>query len=77
MWGMALLRFGTIREYDGETHTVSVEVTGYRTSLLVGVRVADNIDGEVCVEGAGCVLALNDAFNVADACVIAVYGGEG
>ena len=70
---MVLVRFGTIRAYDAGTHTATLEITGYAVSKLEGVAVADNIDGAVVLDGAGCVVAFNEGYSVADACVIAVY----
>jgi hypothetical protein len=70
---MAVVRFGTIRGYDAGTRTASLQVTGYLASMLVSVPVAENIDGALVVDGARCVVVLNDGFNPADAVVVAVY----
>ena len=68
-----LVRFGTIRAYDAGTATCTVEISGYPSSQLEDVPLADNIDSALAVDGARCVVALNEGLNCTDACVVAIY----
>lgn len=70
---MPSIRFGTIRAYDAGTNTASVEVTGYQASLLEGVPVALDVDAALLVDGARCLVVLNDGFDTSDTVVACVY----
>jgi len=73
-WRVAVLvRFGTVRAYDAGTNTCTIEISGYPSSQLEDVPLADNISALLAIDGARCVVALNEGLNGSDACIVAIY----
>lgn len=50
-----------------------MEISGYPSSQLEDVPLADNISSALAIDGARCVVALNEGLNGSDACIVAIY----
>ena len=65
---------GTLRSFNADTYTATVQISGSLATWLDGVPVARNIAAADVTEGRTCALVFFDASNPADAVVLAVYG---
>ena len=73
---MATIHFGWIRGFNKEVYTADVEITGYPQSLLVGVPVAYHLREDLPVAGARCLVLFEDALDLSQAVVLALWGGR-
>ena len=64
----------TIRSFNADDYTATVQISGSLATWLDGVPVARNIAARHLTEGRACALVFFDASNPADAVVLAVYG---
>ena len=64
----------TIRSFDANAYTATVQITGSLATWLDGVPVARNIAPTHLTPGRACAVVFFDASNPADAVVLAVYG---
>ena len=64
----------TIRSFNADAYTATVQISGSLATWLGGVPVARNIAARHLTEGRTCALVFFDASNPADAVVLAVYG---
>ena len=65
---------GTLRSFDADAYTATVQVSGSLATWLEAVPVARNIAARHLTEGRTCALVFFDASNPSDAVVLAVYG---
>ena len=65
---------GTIRAFNADAHTATVQVTGSLATWLDAVPVARNIPASAVTEGRHCAVLFFDPANPSDAVVLAVYG---
>ena len=70
---MELLK-ATIRSFDANAYTATVQITGSLATWLDDVPVARNIAPTHLTPGRACAVVFFDASNPADAVVLAVYG---
>ena len=64
----------TVRSFDADAHTATVQITGSLATWLDGVPVARNIPAAHVTEGRRCAVLFFDPANPSDAVVLAVYG---
>ena len=64
----------TIRSFNADAYTATVQISGSLATWLDGVPVARNIAATDLTAGRACALVFFDASNPADAVVLAVYG---
>jgi hypothetical protein len=64
----------TVRSFDADVHTATVQIAGSLATWLDGVPVARNIAAAHVTEGRRCAVLFFDAANPTDAVVLAVYG---
>ena len=64
----------TIRRFNADSYTATVQVSGSLATWLEAVPVARNIAASQLTAGRTCAVVFFDASNPADAVVLAVYG---
>ena len=64
----------TIRSFDADANTATVQITGSLATWLADVPVARNIPAAHVIDGRTCAVLFFDASNPSDAVVLAVYG---
>ena len=64
----------TVRSFDADAHTATVQITGSLATWLDGVPVARNIPASAVTEGRRCAVLFFDPANPSDGVVLAVYG---
>ncbi len=64
----------TIRSFDADAHTATIQITGSLATWLDGVPVARNIPAAHVTDDRTCAVLFFDAGNPSDAVVLAVYG---
>ena len=64
----------TIRSFNADAYTATVQISGSLATWLDGVPVARNIAARHLTAGRACAVVFFDASNPADAVVLAVYG---
>ncbi len=67
------IKKGTLRGFDSDSYTATLEITGSGKSFLQGVRVARNIPVSEMINGRNALEAFMDEHNAKDAVVVAVY----
>ena len=64
----------TVRSFDADAYTATVQVTGSLATWLDAVPVARNIPAADVTGGRHCAVLFFDPANPSDAVVLAVYG---
>ena len=64
----------TIRSFNADAYTATVQISGSLATWLDGVPVARNIAVAEVATGRACAVLFFDASNPSDAVVLAVYG---
>jgi hypothetical protein len=72
---LADIRFGTVRVLDRVAWTADVELQGVFT-LLLAVPLAYHVREDLVVDGARCVVVLDDVISARGAVVVALFSGR-
>lgn len=64
----------TVRTFDADAHTATIQITGSLATWLEAVPVARNIPPSAVTQGRHCAVLFFDNANPTDAVVLAVYG---
>ena len=65
---------GTLRSFNADAYTATVQISGSLATWLEAVPVARNIAARHLTPGRTCAVVFFDAGNPEDAVVLAVYG---